>query len=279
VPFTETTLRGIGAGIGLSYGALFRKSDSNFSAARQDMLEDERELGPEQDLLIDLLVKRVYELFVTFAVAENRLPVKQAQFMFDRARYLEAEFITPARPWIDPEKEGKAREILLQNKLITRSDISAEMGKRFSRTLQRYAQEQKEADELGITFPEDAPPPTPFGQTSPEEAKPKEDDKDAELAARYEQQATDIKAERLKVMAPMFRLSDSDVIQCGTCKYHSGTTCAAYDHPADKSQVCGAWEAAPLAASTPSKHVIQPPPLAEGERPFDQTSARDDLPS
>lgn len=280
VPFTETTLRGIGAGIGLSYGALFRKSDSNYSAARQDMLEDERELGPEQDLLIDLVVKRVYELFVTFAIAENRVPVTQQQFLFDRNRYLEAEYITPARPWIDPEKEGNAREIMLRNKLITRSDISAELGKRFSRTLQRYAQEQKEADELGITFPEDAPPPTPFGQDSPTETRPKEDDdKDAELAARYQQQAADIKAERLKVMAPMFRLSDSDVIQCGTCKYHNGATCTAYDHPAQANQVCGAWEAAPLAATAPSKHTIQPPPLNEGEQPFDQTSSRDDLPS
>jgi capsid protein len=48
-PFTTITLRGIGAGMGMSFGALTRHNDANYSAARQDMLEDEREIGPQQD--------------------------------------------------------------------------------------------------------------------------------------------------------------------------------------------------------------------------------------
>lgn len=266
-PFMETTLRGIGAGIGLSYGALFRKSDGNFSSARQDMLEDERELGPEQDLLVDLVVKRIYEMFVMFAVAEGRLPITPQQFAADRRTYLEAEYIFPPRPWIDPEKEGNAREILLRNKLITRSDISAEMGKRFGRTLQRYAQEQKEAEALGIKFPEDAPPAPAFGQPAPKEDK----QKDADLSTRLATLPT--------ITAPMFGLSDSDVIRCGTCKYFSDTRCAAYDHDTIPEFTCGAWEAGPLADGRASSGTVQPPPLAEGEKAFDQTSSRDGLPS
>jgi|GEM_PF-5420314 len=268
-PFTETTIRGIGAGLGMSFGALFRKSDGNFSSARQDMLEDEREIGPEQDLLIDLVVKRVYELFVTFAVAEGKLPITPQQFAVERTRYLEAEYITPARPWIDPEKEGNAREILLRNKLITRSDISAEMGKRFGRTLQRYAQEQKEAEALGIKFPEDAPPPPAFGQAAP---KAEADTPAAELSTRTIQLP--------QIMAPRFRLSDSDVMTCGVCKYFRAGRCEAYDHESESTFTCEAWEAAPLGENIPKNRTgIQPGPMQDGEKPFDQTSARGDLPS
>ncbi len=154
-PFTEVTLRGIGAGTGLSYGALARKSDGNYSVARQDMLEDEREFSPEQDDLIDVVIKPVFELFTAFAVFEGRLPISPEVFNSRRRTFVEAEYVTPARPWIDPEKEANASEKLLQLRLITRKAIGAKMGYRQSRTIAQIAEERTQAQTRGITFPED----------------------------------------------------------------------------------------------------------------------------
>jgi lambda family phage portal protein len=151
-PFTETTVRGIGAGIGLSHGALFRKSDSNYSAARQDMLEDERELGPEQDWFIDCIVKPIYELFVRVQVSIGKLPISFQLFNFEPWRYLEAEYVTPGRPWIDPEREANAAEKLLALKLTTRSEIRAGMGGRLSKTFEQLANENALAAKHGLNL-------------------------------------------------------------------------------------------------------------------------------
>src|SRR5439155_8472793 len=130
-------------------------NDGNYSAARQDMLEDEREIGPQQDALIDHFVMPVYELWYRFAVMEGRLPVNDAEFLADPDRFTEAEYVTPARPWIDPEKEANAYEKALQLRIITRKEIVAMRGGQFQNVLRQIAEEKKEGKSLNIAFPED----------------------------------------------------------------------------------------------------------------------------
>lgn len=339
-PFTEVTVRGIGAGVGLSYGALARKSDGNYSAARQDMLEDERELGPEQDMTVDTLVKPIFELFVSFAVAEMRTAISPEEFAANRRRYVEAEYITPGRPWIDPEKEANAAEKMLKLRLQTRKELRGKMGGRYPRTLHQIADEKKQAAVYGITFPEDqeqqgvvagkaqpalpGPTSTPadsgtvntevkadsspngaqitavldvFGRLARKEITPDvaiellvavglPRDRAGEMVA--DQATVKPPAEptpqpaaqsRLAVIeAPNYQASTSDAMRCGTCRYLNGSRCIAYDSTVSTAFVCDAWEAPPVTEATATaSRFNQPPGPPDGEKPFDETSARDEV--
>jgi lambda family phage portal protein len=153
-PFITRTLRAIGAGVGLSYDALAREATGNYSAARQNMLEDEREIRPYQDALISQFVAPVYHLFVTFAVMEGRLNIDPTLFSADRMRFVKHKAIRPARLWIDPEKEANAKAILIENKLASREELLAETGKQFVDVMRQISNETQYAAALGIVFPE-----------------------------------------------------------------------------------------------------------------------------
>lgn len=159
-PFTQLTVRGIGAGVGMSFGQIMRHSDGNYSAARQDMLEDRREWEPEQELIIDCLLRPVYELWFTFAASEGRFDGIEGfdhdEFLAERWRFVDADYIPPAQSWIDPEKEANAFAVLLQNRLITREEIVAMRGGRFYQTIEKIAAEQTETDALNLSLPENA---------------------------------------------------------------------------------------------------------------------------
>lgn len=149
--YFEAKLRGIGAALGLSYGALFRRSDGNYSSARQDMLEDERELRPAQDALIDQLITPVYTRWVESEVAGGRLPVSWATFNANRSRYLAHDAIPPVRPWIDPEKEANAYEKLLGLNLTTREKVATSLGDSFAELVRDSASEKKQLQDAGLS--------------------------------------------------------------------------------------------------------------------------------
>jgi lambda family phage portal protein len=152
-PFTKTVQRGIGAGVGISHGQVSRQSEGNYSAARQDMLEDRKEFEPIQELLAHNWVLKVYALFVRFAVIEGRLEIDD--FFDDPSRYTEAEYVAPAPSWIDPEKEMNSFEKGIKLGIIDREEIIAiTTQKRRADVWDKIMEEQEEANERGIVLPE-----------------------------------------------------------------------------------------------------------------------------
>ncbi len=217
-PFTDVTLRGIAAGIGMSVGALTRRTDGNYSGARQDMLEDQREFEPQQDALIDHLAKPVYELWYALAVMEGRFQISESDFASNRAGYLEAEYIPPARPWIDPEKEINAFAKGLEQRIVTRKEIIAARGGRFQNVIRQIAQEKDEAKGEGISFPEDQQAPAQVAQpVIPDTIQGSEsDDATAALAA-------------LSDVPPNYRPA-TGAPSCIACKHYLAGKCSAYSN-------------------------------------------------
>lgn len=241
-PFTEVTLRGFGAGVGMSYGALTRKNDGNYSAARQDMLEDEREIGPQQDALVDHIVKPTYELFVALAILEQRVPISEADYAANRDSYSDADYIVPARPWIDPEKEFNAYEKGIKNRLTTRSAIWAQQGGRYAAGLKQIARERDQAAAVKILLPEEV------DMTSPQKLLPAPVDPNAPEDANADQTANDGTASlrKLTVIAdvpPNYRTAISPDIGCASCRYNAAGLCTAYsDTEVGDAFVCDSYE-------------------------------------
>ena len=157
-PFTTLGVRGIGAGTGMSFGQVMRQADGNYSSARQDMLEDRKEWEPEQELLVDDLIRPLYEKWFNFAALEGRFDGVEgfttAEYLADPSRFHSADYIPPAQTWIDPEKEANGYAVMLKNRLITREEIVAARGGRFYQTISKLAAEKAETDDLGLGLPE-----------------------------------------------------------------------------------------------------------------------------
>lgn len=155
-PYAIMNLTGIAAGAGQSYGQLTRDfKRGTYSGQRQELLTDRQEDEPEQDDLIDSVVRPVWELFYGFAVLENKLPLSLQEYAADRQRYHDAEHVTPSLPWIDPEKESNAWEKALALRVITRKEIAASQGRRLTRMFKQLGAEKKLAAENDLTLPED----------------------------------------------------------------------------------------------------------------------------
>lgn len=268
-PFTTRRLRNIGAGIGLSYGALTRHNDANYSAARQDMLEDGREIEPQQDALVDQFICPTYERWYFFAVVAGILPLTVEEFMADPMRYVEAEYIPPARLWIDPEKEWNAFEKAIKNRAITRREIDAMRGKRHSVVLRQIAAEREEAKRIGIVYPEDQ---EQQQAAAPQIAAPgKPAQKSLPVLPAEQADANTAAPSPLSAIggAPNYRPLNDPVMRCGLCKYFKDGKCIAYDFAPTPSSVCDSWEAAPLGAGITGK-LHGAPPLMPGDPGIDR---------
>jgi lambda family phage portal protein len=271
MPYTESTVNGIGAGIGLSGSQISRQSKSNYSAARQDMLEDRKEFEPEQEMLAhNVLLNFIWQVFVRIAWMEGKLDEVMGadDFIGNEARYCEAEYIAPAAPWIDPKNEADAYEKLINLRVMDREEVAHLRQRRLDDIWDKIASEQEEADNRNILLPEvveleaKANPPTPPAPKALPGAKDDQgaDPKKAALAKRLE----------MIVGTPPPHYRDSDTImRCGTCSFIVGTKCTKFNVVVEEDKVCDAWDAAPVKRSDDSGRKILQVPTPEGQAPMD----------
>ena len=117
----------IGAGQGLSYEATSRDmSQSNYSSARQGIIEDEQTYIEDVELLQEVVMDEAYETFLISGVLSGLLPIPG--FWEDKSRYLKHEWVAAPKPWIDPLKEASATKIALQTGQKTFQQVCAENG-------------------------------------------------------------------------------------------------------------------------------------------------------
>jgi lambda family phage portal protein len=189
-PYNKVNLRGIGAGVDLSYEQVNRDfSQGTYSSQRQTLLEDLRAWRPDQDHLSDTLVQPCYEAWYWFDVVDGRLPLSQMAFSADPKRYTEAEYAPDGHDWIDPKTELEGYETALRLFLTTRAKIAGARGDRINKIFDQRKAETEAAAARGLTLPEDLPvpgaaappspatgpnPATPASPTAPAGAKPGE---------------------------------------------------------------------------------------------------------
>lgn len=116
----------IGAGQGISYEAMSRDmSQTNYSSARQGLIEDSMTYAEEDELLAEVL-DEIYETFLISAVLAGALDIPD--FWENKEDYFAHTFEQPPKDWIDPEKEATATKTALQTGQKTFKQIAAENG-------------------------------------------------------------------------------------------------------------------------------------------------------
>lgn len=142
-----------GAGQGLSYESTSRDySQTNYSSARQGLLEDWKTYEFWQLIMIQKFLDEVYEEFIVSAVLSGKIQIKFNEFFNNKEKYLKHEWIASGWSWIDPLKEAKANEIALATGQATLEEILAGQGKDWKAVLAQRAKELEEMKKLGLDF-------------------------------------------------------------------------------------------------------------------------------
>ena len=117
----------IGAGQGLSYEATSRDmSETNYSSARQGMIEDGLTYADEKELLLEAM-DEIYETFVISCVLAGVIKVQN--FWDEKDKYLKHKWTEAPKKWIDPSKEAKANQIAISTGQKTFKEIASENGR------------------------------------------------------------------------------------------------------------------------------------------------------
>jgi len=154
-PFVRAMLRGIAAGIGVSYEAMSKDySQSNYSSSRLALLEDRDQWRILQSWIIENFHERVYETWLDMAVLSGTLALTGYEQM--PGLYQAARFKPRGWSWVDPEKEIAAAKAALRIGVTTRTDIISEQGGDINDLMATLELEKVQADSLGLVFDSDA---------------------------------------------------------------------------------------------------------------------------
>ena len=146
--YIKQEIRLIGSGQGLSYETVSRDmSESNYSSARQGIIEDEMTYADDRELLIEVL-DEIYESFVISAVLAGKVEIRD--FWENRDAYLEHSWIQAPKKWIDPLKEANASRIALNTGQKTWADLASENGKDWKEQIDEMAEVLKYGNSRGI---------------------------------------------------------------------------------------------------------------------------------
>lgn len=122
--FRAGQLKATAAGTGVSNSSASKSYDGTFSAQRQELVEQQEHYEVLQGYFIDHSCKPDYRHFVNMATLGGlRIPDNiKLRTLYDVACY------GTSMPWIDPVKEAKANEVLLNNNLTSQSEIIRRRG-------------------------------------------------------------------------------------------------------------------------------------------------------
>lgn len=146
--YIKQEIRLIGAGQGLSYETVSRDmSESNYSSARQGMIEDELTYMDDREQLLEIM-DEIYESFVISLVLAGKVDLPD--FWANREKYLEHSWIQAPKRWIDPLKEASANKTALNTGQKTWADLTSENGKDWREQVDEIAAIIEYGKEKGI---------------------------------------------------------------------------------------------------------------------------------
>lgn len=170
--FVKACLRGISAGLGVSYAGLSNDLEGvNYSSIRAGVLEDREAWKSLQTWFIDGFVRPVYEAWIDTAIGLREavvLPnggVLRAQ---DIDRYKSASFQPRRWSWVDPQKDGDANVSAINNGLKSRGEVIREQGRDPDDVWRELAAEQARLAQLGVVITPANPSPDTGSSNDPQ---------------------------------------------------------------------------------------------------------------
>jgi lambda family phage portal protein len=153
-PFMRLMLRGVAAGIGASYESISRDySQTNYSSARQGMLEDRDQWRVLQSWMIANFHQPVFERFLSLGVLAGAIPIKD--FELNEGAYKYPRWMPRGWSWVDPAKEVAAYISAVRAGFMTQTEVVAQSGGDFEELVAQRKREVELADENDLVFDTD----------------------------------------------------------------------------------------------------------------------------
>jgi len=149
--FVKSTLRGISSGLGVSYNMLANDLENvNFSSIRTGVLEDREVWKCLQRFTIDAFCRPIFEEWTNSAILSGGLLIAGKEPSSGPERYRAASFQGRRWSWVDPFKDAKTAQILISERLTSRSNIIRDMGLDPDEVWADLALEKQTLESLGI---------------------------------------------------------------------------------------------------------------------------------
>jgi lambda family phage portal protein len=154
--FIALQLRSVAAGLGVpEYLLTGDLSQANYSSLRAALVEFRTRLEQLQySIVVHQLCRPIWRSFIVAEVLAGRL-------VGDLDALLAVEWITPAQPWVDPQKDAEAAKLALAAGLTSRRRVVASLGWDVEQLDAEIAADRAREKALGLTFSDSAPPPAP----------------------------------------------------------------------------------------------------------------------
>jgi lambda family phage portal protein len=153
-PFIRSMLRGVAAGIGVSYETLSKDySQSNYSSSRLSLTSDRDNWRVIQDWLIEDLNQIVFEHWLDMAVMAGEINLKGYEIMPER--YQSVKWQPRGWGYIDPVKEVTAYKEAVKAGFTTLTEVIGQDGGDFDDVMTQREREVQTAKAKGLIFDTD----------------------------------------------------------------------------------------------------------------------------
>lgn len=165
--FVKESLRGIAAGLGVSYNLLANDLEGvTFSSLRQGALAERDLWMMLQDWWIDWVERPIYRRWLSFAVRDGSVRHRNGgMYIPSREPTLShATFQGRRWPWVDPEKDLKSAKLAISLGTRSVSDVIRESGRDPEEVWTELAEDLEQLKVLGLSLtdiltPRDSSPP------------------------------------------------------------------------------------------------------------------------
>jgi len=166
-PFMRYMLRGVAAGVGVSYETLSKDySQSNYSSSRLAILDDRDTWRTLQDWMIEAFHQRVLDEWLDMAVLSLTLSLPGYEAN-PETYYAAMRWIARGWNWIDPQREIAAYKTAVRSGFMTLTDVVAQNGGDIEELFATRARELDTCDKLELIFDTDPELVTEQGQAQP----------------------------------------------------------------------------------------------------------------
>jgi lambda family phage portal protein len=148
--FHKSVLKGIAAGMGVSYSALSNDLEStSYSSIRQGALEERDNYRNMQNFLIEQVIMPIYEAWLSSSMEMNTFGIPFRQY----ERFLGASnFRGRSWSWVDPAKEMNAAITGLKAGVLSLSDVAAQYGKDVEDLVSQIARDRDIAAQFDVKY-------------------------------------------------------------------------------------------------------------------------------
>lgn len=165
-PFMRFMLRGMAAGVGVSYESVSRDySQSNYSSSRLALLDDRDSWRVLQDWLIADLCQPVFETWLEMAVLSGELTLPS--YDVDAEAYQSCRWLARGWSYIDPLKEAMADKMRVRCGFSTVADVVAAQGGDYEDVFRQRRRELDLASDYQLVLETDPAQVNDKGQAQP----------------------------------------------------------------------------------------------------------------